>query len=135
MDGNNFIDLINNRRLLHTYHYNENKSSHFFHQPVRREVSYAHPLTCDWCKKIWIYRRRCLHCDQRYFHICGIHQKLDLCVVCHTGYLQAFYSTKSYSPFRSTHTVGTRTHTADSRSTENRYSSKDNDWDDWDTVE
>jgi len=72
------LNLIDNRRLLHTYqlYSNQHKDLYYHFKPNRAD--YAHPVYCEWCKRIWIFKRSCEWC-KKVIYFCGEHEHIGWC--------------------------------------------------------
>lgn len=75
------LNLIDNKRLLHSYQlYSNRHCDTLFSFRVDRS-QYAHPIYCEWCKRIWIFRRSCGVCKQ-IIYCCGKHENMKWCKEC-----------------------------------------------------
>ena len=76
------IDLIDNPKLLHTYHLFECRDKKLGLLGKTKPYNFAHPLKCEWCNKVWLYKRKCCFCHTEDVYLCQKHIHMDNCETC-----------------------------------------------------
>lgn len=83
------LNLVDNKKLLHTYQFYANRHNEIHYHLQITRPQYAHPVYCEWCERIWVFRRSCDDCHKLIF-CCGNHEKMKWCTDC------LLHSTNSY---------------------------------------
>lgn len=75
------LNLVDNKKLLHTYQLYSNRHYTTLFQINTTRPQYVHPIYCEWCKRIWIFIRKCKGCEHTMF-CCGGHEEINWCTTC-----------------------------------------------------
>ena len=76
---NDVLNLIDNKKLIHTYHIRQ-QLIRDFDIPKSTNVVYAHPHSCGICSKMWVYLLNCVCKNKAY--LCEKHNSFKMCKSC-----------------------------------------------------